>query len=61
MVWHLITYAKMLIWLPMYMIIKLEVQKKGNYFMYSVHASIVWLINLAMILSNQCPNVVDDV
>ena len=45
----------------MYIIIKLEVQKKGNYLMYSVHASIVWLINLAMILSNQCPNVVDDV
>ena len=29
MVWHLITYAMMLPWLPMYMIIILEVQKIG--------------------------------
>ena len=36
MVWHLITYAMMLPWLPMYMIIILEVQKIGIYMHQSV-------------------------
>ena len=31
MAWHIITYAIMLPWLPMYMIIILEVQKIGIY------------------------------
>ena len=36
MVWHLITYAYILPWLLMYMIIILEVQKIGNYMYESV-------------------------
>ena len=36
MVWHLITYAMMLSWLPMYMIMKLEVQKIGIYMCQNV-------------------------